>query len=58
MGFSFLTMKEFTTLSRREKLGYLAAATREIEKQEAGVSGQSLFEDGPLLASVDAEDAV
>ena len=51
-GFRFLTMEEFSRLSRLEKARYLVEAAEEMEKAK-GVSDYSLFKDGPPLPATD-----
>ena len=46
--FRFLTMQEFSRLTRLEKARYLVEAAAEIEEAK-GVAEYSLFKDGPPL---------
>ena len=51
-GFRFLTMKEFSRLSRLEKARYLVEAAIETENAK-GVAEYSLFKDEPRLSETD-----
>jgi hypothetical protein len=54
--FKFLTMEEFSQLSRREKAAYLEVATAEIEKDKREVTLQTVFKDGPSMPAVEKDE--
>jgi hypothetical protein len=45
--FQFLTMEEFSRLSRRDKGFYLEAAAAKIKEMHGEAAGYSLFKDAP-----------